>query len=71
MIVYFTISSSKGSVSTSYAYRECEVCIEKIIKDAEILLRVYPLAKEVSFKFSNSRYSVSRDYSPNCPNNPR
>ena len=71
MIVYFEITTPKGSVTTSYAYLYHEICIERCIKDAEILLRVYPLAEKVSFEFSNSRYSISRVQTPNSPNDPR
>lgn len=71
MIVDFDITTQKGCVKMNRAYLYHEICIERCIKDAEILLKVYPLAEKVSFEFQNSRYSVSRELTPNCPNDPR
>lgn len=71
MIVYFEIQSKRGCVSTNFAYPENEICIEKLIKDADMLLNVYHLAEKVSFNFQCSRYSVSRELTPNCPFDPR
>lgn len=71
MIVDFEIATQKGRVKTNRAYLYHEICVERMIKDAEMFLKVYPLAEKVSFNFQCSRYSVSRAQTPNCPNDPR
>lgn len=59
-MIFFEITTEKECVIATYNYRDFEISIEKIIKDAKIFLRWYPGGEKVSFEFANSRYSVSR-----------